>query len=114
MSDTITKILVDNNLSVRLPELLAADFPGSVHVATLELTKASDTQLWALAKREHFAIITKDKDFYYRVNVLGSPPPVIWITRGNCANREMIALVKQHIPAIRSFFTSRQALLIIS
>ena len=109
----ISKILVDNNLSVRLPEVLSIDFPGSVHVATLRLTEATDTQLWELAQREHFAILTKDKDFYHRVSVLGAPPPVIWITRGNCSNREMIALVRQHIPAMRSFLASSQALLII-
>ena len=50
MSERISKILVDNNLSVRLPEVLASDFPGSVHVATLELTQATDTQLWELAR----------------------------------------------------------------
>ncbi|MGB3849440.1 MAG: DUF5615 family PIN-like protein [Tunicatimonas sp.] len=114
MSERISKILVDNNLSVRLPEVLASDFPGSVHVATLELTQATDTQLWELAQREHFAIMTRDKDFYYRVSVFGSPPSVIWITRGNCSNRELIALVRQYIPTIRSFIASSQALLVIS
>ena len=113
MSGSASKILVDNNLSVRLPEALIFDFPGSIHVATLELTEATDTHLWELAKREGFAIMTKDKDFYHRVNLLGSPPPIIWITRGNCSNREMIGLVRRSIPTIRSFLTSKQALLII-
>ena len=114
MNNRISKILIDNNLSVKLPEVLAADFPDSMHVAALQLTKATDTQLWELAQHQHFAIMTKDKDFYHRVSLLGPPPPVIWITRGNCSNQEMIALVKQHIPAIRSFLASQQALLIIS
>lgn len=58
MNDWVSKILVDNNLSVRLPEILSTDFPGSVHVATLGLTEATDTQLRELAQREHFAIPT--------------------------------------------------------
>lgn len=113
MSDSVSKILVDNNLSIKLPEALSRNFPGSVHVATLELAEATDTHLWELAQRESLAIMTKDKDFYYRVSLLGPPPPIIWITRGNCSNQEMISLVRKNIPTIRSFLASKQALLII-
>ena len=108
-----SKILIDNNLSVRLKDILISDFPGTVHVADLRLADALDTQLWQLARDEHFTIMTKDKDFYHRVSTLGPPPTVIWITRGNCSNQEMLSLVEHHITTIRSFLASSQALLII-
>lgn len=108
------KVLIDNNLSVKLQGVLEVDFPGSVHVADLQLSDAVDSQLWKLAQDQHFAIMTKDKDFYYRVSVSGAPPAIIWITRGNCSNREMLELIRDHIPAIRLFFTTEQDMLIIS
>lgn len=114
MADQINKILIDNNLSVKLQEVLADVFPGSMHVADLYLTDAVDSQLWKLAQEQEYAIMTKDKDFYHRVSVSGAPPAIIWITRGNCSNREMLELVEKHIPMVRSFLASSQDLLIIS
>jgi len=35
-------------------------------------------------KKEEYIILTKNKDFYYRVTLNGAPLKVIWITPGNC------------------------------
>lgn len=107
------KLLIDNNLSVLLKEVLEEPFPGSIHVFDLNLSDASDNTLWNLAKEEYDAIITKDRDFYYQVLVHGSPPKIIWITRGNCKNREMLSLIRSKVEDIEIFLNSDQDILII-
>ncbi len=44
------KLLFDQNLSPRLPSLLADLYPESVHVRDVGLRKATDSDIWAYAK----------------------------------------------------------------
>jgi len=46
------KLLLDENLSSRLLELLAADFADSTHVERLGMRGATDAAIWVYA-REH-------------------------------------------------------------
>ncbi|MDX2286191.1 MAG: DUF5615 family PIN-like protein, partial [Bacteroidia bacterium] len=46
---------------------------------------ADDRQVWEFARQAQFAIITKDNDFNELSQLLGYPPYVIWIRRGNCS-----------------------------
>lgn len=43
------KLLFDENLSPRLVELLATEFPQSVHVETLGMRGTTDAELWEYA-----------------------------------------------------------------
>ncbi len=71
------KLLFDENLSPRLVELLATEFPQSVHVETLGMCGTTDAELWEYAKTHEFAIVSKDNDFRQRAFVHGAPPKVI-------------------------------------
>ena len=106
-------LLIDNNLSVLLAEVLEPYFPGTRHVSDINYAEASDSKIWELAKAEFTAILTKDRDFYYRVVMNGPPPKVIWITRGNCGNREMHSLMRAKIMEILTFLGSDQEVLLI-
>ncbi|WP_394854105.1 DUF5615 family PIN-like protein [Imperialibacter roseus] len=106
-------LLIDNNLSTLLKNILVPHFAGTQHVYDINLGTASDTTIWQFAKDNGHTILTKDKDFYFRVSLKGAPPKVIWITRGNCGNRELIRLVKSHIKDIQSFIDSDRHLLVI-
>jgi predicted nuclease of predicted toxin-antitoxin system len=44
------KLLFDQNLSFRLVQRLAAEFPGSAHARDCGLEHASDDELWELAR----------------------------------------------------------------
>lgn len=44
------KLLLDENLSPRLVELLAANFPGSTHIEHLKIRGATDAAIWAYAR----------------------------------------------------------------
>jgi predicted nuclease of predicted toxin-antitoxin system len=68
------KLLYDQNLSPRLPRLLADIFPDSVHVRELGMQQAKDTLIWEYAKANGFTIISKDADFQARSLLLGHPP----------------------------------------
>lgn len=57
------KLLLDENLSPRLVELLADVYPGSEHVDRVGLASTDDLQVWAHAKANGFMIVSKDSDF---------------------------------------------------
>jgi predicted nuclease of predicted toxin-antitoxin system len=77
------KLLLDENLSRRLVPFLVHDYPGSSQVALLGLEQASDMELWRYAKKENFAIVTRDADFQEITLVHGHPPSVIWLKADN-------------------------------
>lgn len=57
------QLLFDQNLSPTLVEHLSESYPGSVHVAEVDLDRASDRELWDYARRNELAIVMKDADF---------------------------------------------------
>jgi len=108
------KLLFDENLSHRLPALLASSFAGSQHVRALGLKGCSDEEIWKYAKANGFVIISKDKDFYERAIFYGSPPKFIWLRLGNCTRNDVLNLVTRHMKDIAVFETSHESILIIS
>ena len=83
------KLLLDQNLSPRLARTLSAVYPGTTHVRDVGLQAADDDTIWAYAAEHGFVIVSKDADFHQRSFVLGHPPKVVWIRRGNCSTVEI-------------------------
>ncbi|MDA0265164.1 MAG: DUF5615 family PIN-like protein [Chloroflexi bacterium] len=90
------RLLFDQNLSPLLIGLLSDLFPGSIHVRDVGLQTSGDTAIWDYAIREQVAIISKDSDFRQRSFLLGSPPKVVWIRRGNCSTNDVEAIIRAH------------------
>ena len=84
-------------------------FPDSRHVKDLDMARASDTAIWKHAREEGFTIISKDSDFHQRSFVLGSPPKVIWIQRGNCTTDEIYRLLYNHRDSIEAFGYNKES-----
>jgi len=97
------KLLLDQNLSRHLVAALEVPFPGSRHVATLGLERASDDVVWELAAKEGYVIVTKDSDFYQRSMVHGFPPKVVWLTVGNCRSAVVLQLLLTSAEDLRAF-----------
>ncbi len=97
------KLLFDQNLSPRLPRLLADLFKGSVHVREVSLREASDSRIWEYAKLHEFTIVSKDSDFQQRSLLYGSPPKFVWLRVGNCSVKIIKDLLREHAPAIHLF-----------
>jgi predicted nuclease of predicted toxin-antitoxin system len=65
------KLLFDQNLSPRLPGLLADLYPDSAHIRELGMRDSTDTEIWEYAKANGFAIVSKDSTFKLAVCCMG-------------------------------------------
>jgi predicted nuclease of predicted toxin-antitoxin system len=97
------KLLLDQNLSPRLVNLLADLYPGCAHVHQLGLGAASDTEIWCYAAEHGYTIVSNDADFHQRSFVLGAPPKIIWIRLGNCSVVDTELLLRERFSAIQRF-----------
>lgn len=107
------RLLIDQNLSPYLVELLRDLFPETVHVRELGLEKDEDSTIWKYAREHSRTIVSKDADFHQRSFLLGQPPKVIWIRLGNCSTREVEALVRASFQTISAFHADEQAAILI-
>ncbi len=83
--------------------LLAADYPGSLHVRDVGLQAADDATIWSYCAQHGLAIVSKDSDFQHRAMLHGSPPKVIWIRLGNCPTASVAALLKSRQGDVMAF-----------
>ena len=103
------KLLLDQNLSPRLTKSLAKLYPGSKHVRDVGLQNAMDDAVWSYARKNGFVIVSKDADFHQRSFLLGPPPKVVWIRRGNCKTADIEVLLRVHHRDLSSFGKDAQA-----
>lgn len=95
------KLLLDQNLSPKLISALSDLFPETTHVQNIGLDFAADEEVWSFAKANGYIIITKDSDFAEHSLVLGHPPKVIWIRRGNCSTKDIEKIIKNNFEDIK-------------
>jgi predicted nuclease of predicted toxin-antitoxin system len=108
------KLLFDENLSPRLVELLAAEFPGSAHVDHALGRGRSDADVWHHALEQGYVIVSKDNDFRQRAFLSGPPPKVIWLAVGNASTRQILELLQSKLAEARAFGESaRESLLVL-
>ena len=99
------KLLFDENLSPRLPEVLADIYPNSSHVHQCGLGSADDSAIWQYAKDNHFTIVSKDSDFQDRSVLQGPPPKFVWLRAANSSSDEIESLLRTALPIIQRFIT---------
>jgi predicted nuclease of predicted toxin-antitoxin system len=99
----VKRFLFDQNLSPRLVTRLTDLYPNSTHVDTLGLGTSSDRDVWEYARLKDFMIVTKDTDFSELSILLGTPPKVIWIRRGNCSTNDIEKLLRDNYSDINAF-----------
>jgi predicted nuclease of predicted toxin-antitoxin system len=49
--------------------------------------------------------VSKDGEFHQRSFLLGHPPKVVWIRRGNCSTRDIETLLRDRLPDLLTFDT---------
>ena len=99
----MTKLLLDENLSWRLVEKLQSAFPDTRHVDDLGLRGASDTELWDVARRDGFMLVSKDDDFRQLGLLRGAPPKVLVLAIGNAGNATVLDLLTGRARLIETF-----------
>ncbi len=97
------KFLFDENLSSRLVELLAAEFPGCAHLETLGMRGVSDIEVWNYARDNGYTIVSKDSDFRQRAFLDGPPPKVVWLAVGNAGTDRIALLMRASAGRLRAF-----------
>ena len=96
------KLLFDENLSPKLPHLLAALFPGSAHVRECGLLGHADEDVWEYARANGFIVVSKDSDFQQRSLLYGHPPKLVWLRIGNCTRQQLVPLITTHEQEIQA------------
>jgi predicted nuclease of predicted toxin-antitoxin system len=97
------KLLFDHNLSPQLVNRFADLYPDSQHVFLLGMGQDDDRQIWEYAAQHDFTIVTRDSDYNDLSLLLGFPPKVIWIRRGNCSTRTIESILRAAATAIQKF-----------
>jgi predicted nuclease of predicted toxin-antitoxin system len=108
------KLLFDENLSPRLVELLAAEFPDSIHPERLNMRGAPDIAIWTYARDHGYTIVSKDNDFRQYALLYGPPPKVVWLSVGNAGTAAIASLLAGHTAALQTFDeAAEQSLLVV-
>lgn len=81
-------------------ERLSDLYPGSEHVSSVRLDRASDEAVWAHALENGHTIVTKDADFDELGYLRGYPPRVVWLRIGNSTTQQIEALLRDRHAAI--------------
>lgn len=89
-------LLFDQNISFRVLRLVADIYPGSVQVRREGLDEASDRKIWMHAKRSGLAIVTFDQDYLEIAALMGPPPKVILLRKGNAGTLAVSHLLREH------------------
>ena len=96
-------ILLDQNISFRLVELLSNTFENVKQVRQVGLTDASDLEIWDYALKNNCLIVTFDSDFIDLSNLKGFPPKIIWLRFGNSSNLKIANKLLSKASDIREF-----------
>jgi len=108
------KLLLDENISLKLVKFFTADFPESSHIDFLHMQGTTDTSIWEYALAENYIIVSKDNDFRQRSFLFGSPPKVIWLSVGNGGTKVIKELILKNIEVIQNFSqNSTEGLLVL-
>ena len=103
------KLLLDENLPLRLAVALKDLDPDASHVRDLKLLGAPDEQIWNYARDQDFILVSKNTDFYQRSLVFGAPPKVIWLQIVNADSRAAIKLLRNSYLLVRRYFDDPDA-----
>jgi len=64
------------------------------------LKRASDATIWNYPREHGYTVVSQDADFSGRGELLGFPPKVVWMRRGNCSTAEIESILRRHHGAV--------------
>ncbi len=97
------KLLLDENIWRKLIARLAELYPGSAHVAEVNLRASPDCEIWEFAKTRDFVIVSTDSDFYELATTIGPPPKVVWLRRWTHPTRDAEQVLRREAIRITEF-----------
>lgn len=100
-------LLVDENLSFKLPKLISASYQGVKHIDECNLSSSPDEDIFEYAKKTNLCIITKDNDFHNLSLLRGCPPKVVRLACGNQPTKNIAALIIAQKTVIDDFLKDK-------
>jgi len=87
-------IWLDAHLSPALASWFSANFGvRTTALRDLGLRDSSDREVFLAARNAGVVVMTKDQDFVFLLEELGTPPQIIWLTCGNTSNARLRAIL---------------------
>jgi predicted nuclease of predicted toxin-antitoxin system len=83
--------LVDAQLPPALARWIGSQGHQAAHVFEIGLAGTDDGPIWEHAQKNNAVIVSKDEDFVDRWLLSDKPVPLVWIRKGNCSNRALLA-----------------------
>ena len=92
--------LIDSQLPPALARWISAQGHKATHVADLKLLAEDDSKIWRHAQKENAIIVSKDEDFADRWLLDNEGVALIWVRKGNCSNRALMAWLEPLWPDV--------------
>ena len=83
--------LVDAQLPPALARWIVSQGHQVTHVFDWGFHTADDPVIWERARTEQAVISSKDEDFVDRWILSAAPVQLVWVRKGNCSNRALLA-----------------------
>jgi predicted nuclease of predicted toxin-antitoxin system len=83
--------LIDAQLPPALARWIESHGHQATHVFGVGLQAAEDEPIWEHARKREAVIVSKVEDFLDRWLLSDKPVPLVWIRKGNCSNRALLA-----------------------
>ncbi|MBY0425925.1 MAG: DUF5615 family PIN-like protein [Cytophagales bacterium] len=108
------KLLLDANISWRVVNQLKNHFESVYHILDFFDHHETDENIWKLAAKENYIIVTNDEDFVKLSSIKGWPPKILLLKTGNQSNTFILNLLLAKKPEIESFaFNDELGVLVI-
>ena len=92
--------LVDAQLPPALARWIASQGHQATHVFDIGLQTADDPVIWERARIRSAVISSKDEDFVDHWLLSAGPAQLVWIRKGNCSNRALLAWLEPLWPDV--------------
>jgi predicted nuclease of predicted toxin-antitoxin system len=66
------------------------------------LDRSLDKEVWNYARQHEYLILTKDVDISELSLIMGFPPKVIWLRRGNCSTHDIENILRENFNLINA------------
>lgn len=87
------KFLIDNQLPAALARFLGERGLECQHVFDVNLSQASDLEIWRYAATHEMIVVSKDEDFVHLAVKPDAAARLIWIRLGNCQTPQLLAAI---------------------
>ena len=103
------KLLFDQNISYKVVKGISSVFRESQHVSDVQLSQASDLEIWEYAKNNDLCIVSFDHDFIDLSTLKGNPLKIIWLRTGNTSTENIISLFQNSVFIIEDFLQNNES-----